>query len=308
MLAAFKKPHKKHTKEDSHRNSAFDAYVSTLQLFKASDIVIFVLDSRNPIASRYVPFEALLPGRFLFVLNKVDLVPRESNLGWLRALSGVTLSFALQANKDATCLTNYLNRLRKENGKINITVAGIARVGKHTLSQSIAQLDHVTVTVAPSWTWLDPTTDLILLSACDCDAMQNRTIEAAKDFIGRCSIYSLMDVFHVTFFNDYDRVLLALNQDRRTAAVEFLQGMIAGRWHYFAMPPAKFTSGSLDGLTDEQVLALRNSRTYDTCKSRFVFLSYGTPNGISPVLVPLIENLIISSKPAEETDAAASIE
>jgi hypothetical protein len=290
MIASFRKRQKK--KQRAPCDPAFDAYVRTIQQLKRADLVIIVLDARNPCACRYPPFEALLSGSLVLVLNKIDLVPREAALAWVRALSCVAPTFALQATKDAGCLLAHLRALRADRGRIDCAIAGVPRVGKRTLAQCVARLPHVGAALAPPWTWLEATADLIALSACGAAPGQGGAVAGARDFAARCSIHSLMDVFRVPFFSDVECVLQALGPNPRARALAFLAGVASGRWRHFTMPPAKFTDGSVIGLSDDQILSLRNAKPYDALPARFLFLSCGAPGAVSQALVPLVGKLV----------------
>ena len=65
-------------------------YKEFQQVVDASDVVIEVLDARDPLACRNTQVETLVSSsqdkRLVLLLNKVDLVPRDVTLSWLRYL------------------------------------------------------------------------------------------------------------------------------------------------------------------------------------------------------------------------------
>jgi hypothetical protein len=300
MISAFKKKGHRHA-PSSPSNPTFDTYLNTLRQFTPADFVVVLLDARNPFACRYGPFEELLSDRLILVINKIDLAPRESSLGWLRALREICPTFALQATKDASCLTNFISTHRRSDRPTNVFVTGLPQIGKKTIAESIGHLDGVHVTVSEPWVWMEPTPDLVTLAGSDLSTISPKANFSAREFLSRCSIHSLMEVFQVPFFNDVDLVLAAIDTTKRAASIEFFRGLAAGKWRYFTIPPAKFSDGSLDGLGDDQILSLRNAARLEASPSRYVILSYGTQSTIKPTLIARLHDLVAheAAKPKE---------
>jgi hypothetical protein len=295
MISAFKKKEKKKNHRHSPlspSNPAFDTYLNTLRRFTSADFVVVILDARNPVACRYGPFEELLSDRLILVINKIDLAPRESSLGWLHALRQICPAFALQATKDASCLTNFFTAHRKANRPTNVFVTGLPQIGKKTLAESIGHIEGVQVAVSEPWVWMEPTPDLVALAGSDLSTISAKANFGAREFLSRCSIHSLMEVFQVPFFNDVDMVLSAIDKTKRAASLEFFRGMAAGKWKYFTIPPAKFSGGSLEGLGDDQILSLRNACRLEASPCRYVILSYGTQSTIKPTLITRLHDLV----------------
>lgn len=92
-----------------NKDSSLRAYARHLRsLISQSDVLIQILDARDPMGSRSLSTEALIsahPGkRLLFVLTKIDLVPKGVLQGWLEKLreTHATLAFKSTATLSGT--------------------------------------------------------------------------------------------------------------------------------------------------------------------------------------------------------------
>ena len=73
------------------------------KVVEASDVILEVLDARDPMGCRNVALEEQIlttgrPKRLVLVLNKIDLVPREVVEGWLKYLRNFYPTIAFKAN------------------------------------------------------------------------------------------------------------------------------------------------------------------------------------------------------------------
>lgn len=115
------------------------------KLLGQADILLEVLDARDPLGSRCPSLEAwaLAKGkRIVFVLSKADAVPQESVTGWLSALGRVAPAVATQAqlgNKGCLgALQQVLVSLCQTGDKATRTrfgLVGYDGVGKRTLAK-----------------------------------------------------------------------------------------------------------------------------------------------------------------------------
>ncbi|ONK70770.1 uncharacterized protein A4U43_C04F1350 [Asparagus officinalis] len=77
----------------SHDHSERAFYKELVKVIEASDVIVEVLDARDPLGTRCVDMEKMIfkadPNkRLVLLLNKIDLVPREAVEKWLKYLRG----------------------------------------------------------------------------------------------------------------------------------------------------------------------------------------------------------------------------
>ncbi|CAK9162382.1 unnamed protein product [Ilex paraguariensis] len=172
----------------SRDNSDRAFYKELVKVTEASDVVLEVLDARDPLGTRCVDMEKMVmkagPDKHLvLLLNKIDLVPREaaekwltylreelptiafkcstqeqkSNLGWKSASKAAKPSNLLQTSDclGAETLIKLLkNYSRSHDIKKSITVGviGLPNVGKSSLINSLKRCHVVNVGATPGLT------------------------------------------------------------------------------------------------------------------------------------------------------------
>ncbi|KAH8113135.1 P-loop containing nucleoside triphosphate hydrolase protein [Phellopilus nigrolimitatus] len=131
-------------------------YIRTLhKVIEESDIVVLVLDARDPegCRSRLVEEEVRRREhegkRLVFVLNKIDLVPRANAEAWLRHLRHTTPTLPFKAStqqqrtnlvsKTSPALLNLLKGYKRtaKAGSVTVGVVGYPNVGKSSLINSL---------------------------------------------------------------------------------------------------------------------------------------------------------------------------
>ncbi|KAI3829823.1 hypothetical protein L1987_03951 [Smallanthus sonchifolius] len=163
-------------------------YKELAKVIEASDVILEVLDARDPLGTRCTDLEKMVlkagPGKHLvLLLNKIDLVPREaaekwlkylreelpavafkcstqeqkSNLGWKSSKAAKKTSNLLQtsdclgAETLLKLLKNY-SRSREIKKSITVGVVGLPNVGKSSLINSLKRCHVVNVGATPGLT------------------------------------------------------------------------------------------------------------------------------------------------------------
>ncbi|CAI8601969.1 unnamed protein product [Vicia faba] len=172
------------TKVDSS-DRAF--YKDLVKVIEASDVILEVLDARDPLGTRCVDIEKMVmkagpEKRLVLLLNKIDLVPRESvekwlkylreelptvafkcstqqqrsNLGWksskkVKPSNTLQLSDCLGAETLLKLLKNY-SRSYEIKKSITVGLVGLPNVGKSSLINSLKRCHVVNVGATPGLT------------------------------------------------------------------------------------------------------------------------------------------------------------
>ncbi|KAG8852543.1 hypothetical protein FRB96_008639 [Tulasnella sp. 330] len=147
------------------------------KVLELADVVLQVLDARDPLGcrSKMLEEEVIRAGgekKLILVLNKIDLVPKENVLTWLRYLrhSFPTIPFksstqqqrshlsssstgtSSKSSKGTTHLLNILKSIRPAHSSITVGVLGAPNVGKSSLINSIKREKVCTVGAKPGET------------------------------------------------------------------------------------------------------------------------------------------------------------
>ncbi|KDN43414.1 hypothetical protein K437DRAFT_274891 [Tilletiaria anomala UBC 951] len=123
------------------RDSSLRAYASQLRkLLTTSDILLEVLDARDPLSCRSYSTETLALGqgkRIILILNKIDLVPRENVEKWLKYLRHdfPTLAFKASTQMQRKNLAQGAGSVPLSNGSTAALTSGSEALGAQALLQ-----------------------------------------------------------------------------------------------------------------------------------------------------------------------------
>ncbi|EPS67713.1 hypothetical protein M569_07060 [Genlisea aurea] len=177
------------TRHHDHSERAF--YKELVKVIEASDVILEVLDARDPIGTRSLDMEKMVmeagyDKRLVLLLNKIDLVPREAvekwlkylreelpavafksstqeqkyNLGWKSSKKSRKLGRADCLQKTSDCLgaetlikllKNY-SRSHEIKKSITVGVIGLPNVGKSSVINSLKRSHVVNVGATPGLT------------------------------------------------------------------------------------------------------------------------------------------------------------
>lgn len=136
--------------------SVRDPWLSVRRVVRKADVVVEVVDARDPMATRSRGLEALvrrLGKRLVIVINKADLVPREVLEEWKRVLGREYPTVYLSARERLG--TRWLWRVIKrvtDKRPVTVAVVGLPNVGKSTVLNVLRGRHSASTSPIPGWT------------------------------------------------------------------------------------------------------------------------------------------------------------
>ncbi|MCC6066061.1 MAG: 50S ribosome-binding GTPase, partial [Thermofilum sp.] len=133
-----------------------DAWAIVRKVVREADVVLEVVDARDPMATRSRELERMAAEegkKLVIVINKADLVPREVLEEWKRVLSREYPTIYVGARERLG--TRFLWRIIKRvTGKrpVVVAVVGLPNVGKSTILNVLKGRHSVSTSPVPGWT------------------------------------------------------------------------------------------------------------------------------------------------------------
>lgn len=283
-----KKADKRLWGSDGHRHNIFTKGTSKRiwnELYKvvdSSDVLIEVLDARDPLGSRCRQVEKYLkqekPHKHLiFVLNKCDLVPTWTTVGWVKELSKEFPTLAFHASitnpfgkGSLIQLLRQFSALHKDKKSISVGFIGYPNVGKSSIINTLKKKKVCTVAPLPGetkvWQYVslmsrihlvdcpgvtypqaDSDTDLVLRGVVRAEKIPQASFYA-KPIIERVKPEYLIAHYGVAQWNDYEdflrkfaqksgRLLSGGDPDVETVAKKMIYDWQRGKIPWFVAPP-----------------------------------------------------------------------
>ena len=133
-----------------------DAWAIVRKVVREADVVLEVVDARDPMATRSRELERMAAEegkKLVIVINKADLVPREVLEEWKRVLSREHPTIYVGARKRLG--TRFLWRIIKrvtDRRPVVVAVVGLPNVGKSTILNVLKGRHSVSTSPVPGWT------------------------------------------------------------------------------------------------------------------------------------------------------------
>jgi hypothetical protein len=133
-----------------------DAWAIVRKVVREADVVLEVVDARDPMATRSRELERMAAEegkKLVIVINKADLVPREVLEEWKRVLSREYPTIYVGARERLG--TRFLWRIIKrvtDKKPVVVAVVGLPNVGKSTILNVLKGRHSVSTSPVPGWT------------------------------------------------------------------------------------------------------------------------------------------------------------
>ena len=269
----------KHAKANARAKAEAQTYVDVIENFTKSDYTLFIFDVRNPFSCRCQVLEQFCENK-IFVLNKIDLVPREVVIGWLKSLSEIAPTVAISAINSVDSLAALLSPTISQ--KPNIFITGTENIGKSTIKEALLQHpdlhDYIKIGPPIDWPFLVQTPDLELINSVPVSYFHS--LESFGDLLFRISVMSTCEVFQTTFPTDQISCCNFINDDPGKASQEIMKRLSNGEIKYYTVPPSKSIDNNLNWISEIQKNDLKFSQPFETISEKFLLLSRGTMNTI----------------------------
>ncbi|CAL4939361.1 unnamed protein product [Urochloa decumbens] len=166
------------------------------KVIDSSDVVVQVLDARDPMGTRCYHLEKHLKENckhkhLVFLLNKCDLIPAWATKGWLRTLSKdyPTLAFHASINKSfgkgsLLSVLRQFARLKSDKQAISVGFVGYPNVGKSSVINTLRSKSVCKVAPIPGetkvWQYITLTKKIFLI---DCPGVVYQNNDSETDIV-----------------------------------------------------------------------------------------------------------------------------
>lgn len=157
-------------------------YSEIYKVIDSSDVIIYVLDARDPEQTRsnHVENYLRLPENehrhLIYVLNKVDLVPLWATKSWINKLSQIhpTIAFNASARRpfgkaELISVLRQFSRIHKDRKNISVGFLGYPNVGKSSIINALIGKESCKVAPIPGetkvWQYVNLTSKIFLIDA-----------------------------------------------------------------------------------------------------------------------------------------------
>jgi tRNA U34 5-carboxymethylaminomethyl modifying GTPase MnmE/TrmE len=145
-------------RQERHKVGKGDLKLELNTLITASDVVIEVLDARDPYSYRSRALENNVISqkkKLIFILNKTDLVARyvndlktsENAIKWGKVLrrDHPTIVYSAKENKEVvkTELVNLIKDMTKTNKKVSVSLIGYPNTGKGSIINNFSKITNI---------------------------------------------------------------------------------------------------------------------------------------------------------------------
>ncbi|OEL33193.1 Nuclear/nucleolar GTPase 2 [Dichanthelium oligosanthes] len=215
------------------------------KVIDSSDVVVQVLDARDPMGTRCYHLEKHLKENckhkhLVFLLNKCDLIPAWATKGWLRTLSKdyPTLAFHASINKSfgkgsLLSVLRQFARLKNDKQAISVGFVGYPNVGKSSVINTLRSKSVCKVAPIPGetkvWQYITLTKKIFLI---DCPGVVYQNNDSETDIV-------LKGVLCRTT----GKLLKGGEPDLTTTAKMVLHDWQRGKIPFFVPPPQQSDDG-----------------------------------------------------------------
>lgn len=290
----FKNKLKKHFRQNSghiksysrQESPEFKNYLQLISDIEGSHNVFIVLDARIPQGCRFLNLEDIIEkemnAKITFILNKIDLIPREMAIGWMSYFKQAHDVVALSSTDNIDPLLEYIS----QNNIKDAVFTGMGGVGKKTIKEKIKDIQ---ISITQPWTFLIKTHEQTIINPEASSKQQVITqFKNLVTFLDLCPVQSLMEVFSLSAVSSSINVISNISsiisaegdQDSVIMGIALLQLIHSSDIIFYTPPPAKFFDEDLiNNLSPIQKETIKKCKLLDQYETPpLTYISYTVTN------------------------------